>query len=29
MLFGENPEVFKKDIITAAILKDKKAALQH
>ena len=29
ILFGENPEVFKKDITTAAILRDKKAALQH
>jgi len=29
MLFGENPEVFKKDITTAAILGDEKAALQH
>ena len=29
ILFGENPEVFKKDITTAAILGDKKAALQH
>ena len=27
--WGENPEVFKKDIITTAILRDKKAALQH
>jgi len=29
MLFSENPEVFKKDITTAAILGDKKAALRH
>jgi len=29
MLFGENPEVFKKDITTAAILGDEKAALRH
>ena len=29
ILFSENPKVFKKDITTAAILGDKKAALQH
>jgi len=29
MLFGENPEVFEKDITTAAILRDEKAALRH
>ena len=29
ILFSENPEVFKKDITTAAILGDKKAALRH
>jgi len=29
MLFGENPEVFEKDITTAAILGDEKAALRH
>ena len=29
ILFSENPEVFKKDITTAAILRDKKAVLQH
>ena len=29
ILFGENPEVFKKDITTAAILKDKKVILRH
>jgi len=29
MLFSENPKVFKKDITTAAILRDEKAALQH
>jgi len=29
MLFGKNPEVFKKDITTAAILGDEKAALWH
>ena len=29
ILFSENPEVFKKDITTTAILGDKKAALQH
>ena len=29
ILFGENPEVFKKDITTAAILGDEKAALRY
>jgi hypothetical protein len=29
ILFSENPEVFKKDITTTAILGDKKAVLQH
>ena len=29
ILFGENPKVFKKDITTTAILKDKKAVLQY
>jgi len=29
ILFGENPEVFKKDITTTAILGDEKAALRH
>ena len=29
ILFGENPEVFEKDITTAAILGDEKAALRH
>ena len=29
ILFSENPKVFKKNITTTAILKDKKAALQH
>ena len=29
ILFSENPKVFKKDIITTAILKDKKAVLQY
>ena len=29
ILFGDNPEVFEKDIVTAALLKDEKAALRH
>ena len=29
ILFGENPEVFKKDITTIAILRDEKAVLQY
>ena len=29
ILFSKNPKVFKKDITTIAILKDKKAALQY
>ena len=29
ILFSKNPKVFKKDITTTAILRDKKAALQH
>ena len=29
ILFSKNPEVFKKDITTAAILRDKKAVLWH
>jgi hypothetical protein len=29
ILFSENPEVFKKDITTTAILRDKKAVLQY
>jgi hypothetical protein len=29
ILFNKNPEVFKKDITTAAILRDKKAVLQY
>jgi len=29
IFFSENPKVFEKDIITAAILRDKKAALRH
>jgi hypothetical protein len=29
ILFSKNPEVFKKDITTAAILRDKKAVLQY
>ena len=29
ILFSENPKVFKKDITTTAILRDKKATLQY
>ena len=29
ILFSENPEVFKKDITTTAILGDEKAVLQY
>ena len=29
ILFSKNPKVFKKDITTTAILRDKKAALQY
>jgi hypothetical protein len=29
ILFSKNPEVFKKDITTVAILRDKKAVLRH